>query len=398
MDRSVVAQFGAAQAGQGITDRRPGGIQTLLALAVQETLQGDVRFGPERALAVEHDGRHGRAIEVHALPGPDRLVAERHQPSAIEGQPTGLDPLEHLGPLRRQSDDFAVLRHQRLRDLAGPGQLRMFGQMPRLAVHGDGDLRSDPLVHLGQFFSGRMAGNVDEMVPVGHNVQAQAAEGVLQAPNGDLVPGNDAGREDDRIPFFQNHMRVLVAHDAPQGGARLALATGAEQQDLVARQVAKVFDPDRRLNIGQVAGVACRLEDPQKRPTDQGDPAAVGRGSPEDRFDPGNVGGKTGDRHPALLFADQPLQVLADLSFGARIPLNESIRGIADHGQHPLAGETAKRRLVVVGADQRVGVEFPVAGMQDRARACPQDHGVGLRDRMGQGDQLELEGAYREAA
>ena len=51
----------------------------------------------------------------------------------------------------------------------------------------------------------------------------------------------------------------------------------------------------------------------------------------------------------------------------------------------------------VVGADQRVGVELPVAGMHDAADRGLDDQRVGLRDRMGQRDQLDIEGTDGKA-
>ena len=44
-----------------------------------------------------------------------------------------------------------------------------------------------------------------------------------------------------RSPFVERDLGVLVLGDARQRGARLALAAGAQQHDLAARQIAELL-------------------------------------------------------------------------------------------------------------------------------------------------------------
>ena len=48
----------------------------------------------------------------------------------------------------------------------------MFGEMQRLAMHRDDDLRPDPADHVAQFGAPRMAGDVNEMGAVGDDLDA----------------------------------------------------------------------------------------------------------------------------------------------------------------------------------------------------------------------------------
>ena len=99
----------------------------------------------------------------------------------------------------------------------------MLGEMPRLPVHGDGDARLHPAVHLLQLLAAGMAGDVHQRVAVGDDLAAQIDEPVLDAPDGTLVAGNGARGEDDEIALvaaatsgcWSSAMRASAARGSP---------------------------------------------------------------------------------------------------------------------------------------------------------------------------------------
>jgi len=133
-----------------------------------------------------------------------------------------------------------------------------------------------------------------------------------------------------------------------------------------------------------------------ERPTSA--PAAMGLGHLGRRFDPCHVGGEAGHRDAVLQPAHQVHQCVAHLRLGTGIPIHHGVCGIADHGQHGFVGEVAQRPLVEVVADQGFGVQLPIAGVQNGPGGGTDNQGVGFRDRMGQGNQLDLERAERKTA
>ncbi len=76
----------------------------------------------------------------------------------------------------------------------------------------------------------------------------------------------------------------------------------------------------------------------------------------------------------------------------------QGIGRVADDRQHALVADRTQPVFVGRFADQRLGIELPVAGMQHRADGGADHHRVRLGDRMGQRDQFEVERADREAA
>ena len=123
---------------------------------------------------------------------------------------------------------------EHLADARGARELGVLGEMPRLAVHGDGDARLHPAVHLLQLLAAGMAGDVHQRVAVGDDVAAQIDEPVLDAADRALVAGDGARGEDDEVALVELDVGMLVLGDARQRRARLALAAGAQQHHLVA--------------------------------------------------------------------------------------------------------------------------------------------------------------------
>ena len=208
-----------------------------------------------------------------------------------------------------------------------------------------------------------------------------------------LVAGNDARGEDRRVALPPARGRDGRRRRCGQRGARLALAAGADEQDLVARQIAGLLLRDAA--SGSRAGsripapprpcaAASGPTAPDARPAAD---AAMG-----DALEPRHIGGEAGRPRPGRV------RVRPASSSVARIvasepasPSTNTLVRVADHGEHALVADAAQRRLVGDLADQRLGIDLPVAGVQHRAERRADRQRIRLGDRMGHGDQLELE-------
>src|SRR5574338_415311 len=102
--------------------------------------------------------------------------------------------------------------------------------MAKLAVHRDRHARANEAVHAGELILGGMAGNVNKPVALPEDADAAANELIAQAGDRQLVAGNDARREDDRIALVQTQLRVIVGRQPGERRSRLALAAGADDE------------------------------------------------------------------------------------------------------------------------------------------------------------------------
>ena len=70
---------------------------------------------------------------------------------------------------------------------------------------------------------------------------------------------------------------------------------------------------------------------------------------------------------------------------------NEDIGAVAHHGKRAFVANALQRLLVGDVAQQRIGIDLPVAGVEHGAERRADGQCIGLEDRMGHGDHLELE-------
>ena len=300
--------------------------------------------------------------------------------------------VDDLGRPRREAQQVAVLDHHRLRHLERAGEAHVLDEVARLAVHGHRDLGAHPLVHACQLVAARVARDVDEMVVLGDHLDAERDEAVVHPVDGELVAGNDLRREDHHVALAEAHMGMFVDGDARQRRPWLALAAGAQVEHLVGRQGRGVAVAEKGDVLVEVAGGARRVGDAPQRAPDEGELAAVRLGDRSDGLDARDVRGEAGDGDVAFVAADDLHEARAHVGFRARFALAEDVGRIAHHGEHARVAPAAQRRLVGGAADQRLGVDLPVAGVQHRPRGRADGERVGLGDRVRERDQLDLEG------
>ncbi len=186
-------------------------------------------------------------------------------------------------------------------------------------------------------------------------------------------------------------MRVRAFGDARQRRARLALAAGAQQQQLVGRHALGLAFVDQGLDVGQESHRAGGRGHAMHRAADQAHLAPVGLARADGGVHARHVGGEARDRDLALQRADQPVHGHADLGFRAGAAIDEDVGGITHHRQHALVAQALDRLDVSRGAELRIGIDLPVSGVQDHAQRRADRHPIRLRNRMGYGDQFKLE-------
>ena len=187
--------------------------------------------------------------------------------------------------------------------------------------------------------------------------------------------------------------------DARQRGARLALAAGADQHDSCRAARSRPRPRQEVRHVGEIAVLARRLV---HAPAASARPAPTSRSLRRARHARSSPAAPRSrrSRRPrrAVVAADQLGQRcraprLRSPTSPSRSALVES-QTIASTPSSPSARSASSSVGV---ADQRLGIELPVAGMQHRAGRRADHQRVRLGDRMGQRDQLEVERPDREA-
>src|SRR5262245_66523492 len=109
-------------------------------------------------------------------------------------------------------------------------------EMPALAVHRDGDAGLDPAVELLELAAAGVPRDVDGLILVGDDLDAQIRQAVLHAPHGLFVAGDGARRKDHAVALLALDIGMLALRDARERRARLTLAPGAQSDDLARRE------------------------------------------------------------------------------------------------------------------------------------------------------------------
>ena len=124
----------------------------------------------------------------------------------------------------------------------------------------------------------------------------------------------------------------------------------------------------------------------------------MGSGGPGDRFKARHVRGEACDSNPRVVAPDEVCQRAAQIRLGARGAGPQCVRRIPDQCENPFIAKPGQRRLVCGRTDQRVRIELPIPGMQNRPDRRPERDRIRFGNGMGQGDQFEVERADREPA
>jgi hypothetical protein len=291
-------------------------------------------------------------------------------------------------PCRRCAGD------DRVRNLQVLGEGGVLDQVAALAVGRHGDLVGRAHWYICQLVAARVAADVDAG-GVALGVQAHAAVGqlVLQVADRDLVARDDPRAEDHVVALRELDVRVGAVGDR----ARAARAspwlpvhrnsTSFSGRYLAWSSVMKGSRPSSRPTW--TGGGAHAVH----RAAGQADLAAGGLGGADHGVHARHVRGEAGHGDLAGQAGDQLVHRHADVGFRAGRAVDEDVGAVADHGQHALVAEALDGVDVGGAAQLGIGIDLPVAGVQDRAQRRLDRQAVRLGDRVGQGDQFQVERA-----
>ena len=127
--------------------------------------------------------------------------------------------------------------------------------MPGFAVHRHDDLGAQQAVHAPQLIAPRMPGDVHQRFVVGEDIAAGAREVVLDAPDRLLVARNGARGKDHDVALVERDLRMLLFRDARERRTLLALAAGAQEDDVAPRQRLELVLVEKAEALRQVAGI-----------------------------------------------------------------------------------------------------------------------------------------------
>ena len=212
------------------------------------------------------------------------------------------------------------------------------------------------------------------------------------------LPGNDARRKDHRVAGLEHDLGMLVLGDAPQRGARLALAAGADQHHLVARQIGGLLVGQERQRYSRDSRSRAR-RDPcataSARPAPRGDRWQPRRAAIEASRATFEAKHATATR--SLQLADQLDQ--ASFARRPRSPLRPAASRWSNCTTIASTPSSPRRRSAAssaVGPTSGSGSNFQSPVWSTVPKGVRNDNGVRLGDRVGHRDQLEIELPDRE--
>lgn len=277
---------------------------------VVEELAGPVLLGDadeidlgivgELALRRHGDGYEGAAGKGHAATLDHRagLGVLQNRPVLVETSRWHL--ADDAGIAGAELDEVTVAADQHARHAGGARQLCVLVQMQGLAVNGNQQLRLHPGDQVPQLVAAGMAGDVDQSVAVGDDLDALEHEIVDDRADSLLVAWNGARGEDDAVAAVERDLGMVVVGDACQRRTRLALASGAQGQHLVRRKVTVDLGRAEILHAVEIAGLAGDLHHALHGAADHDDLAVGSLRRLGDRLDAGDVGGEGRHRDAAL--------------------------------------------------------------------------------------------------
>ena len=144
--------------------------------------------------------------------------------------------IDHARCTRPEQDHVAVARRHDVRHADRAGNARVLVKVQRLAMRGNGDLRTQPAVKALDLAASGMAGAMHEMRAVGDDLDPLQDEAVDHPVHLALVAGDGARGEDDAIAGGETDHGVLAFGDAAHRGTGLALAARRKHDNAVTRR------------------------------------------------------------------------------------------------------------------------------------------------------------------
>ena len=321
----------------------------------QEAAADDVRLTDGlTCVPVEGDRHHDDSVRCERPPvAEDDPVDPVDGGDAVDEDGACGNRTGHARPVAVVLDDLAVLEHEDLVDVdAGAlGEQAVLHEHPVLAVDRDEVARLDEPEHELQLFSRPVPGDVavDERLVVDHRPFLEEVVDGLR--DGLLVAGNRRGRHDDRVARLDRDVAVVAVAHAGQAAHRLALRSGRHDDQLFFREALKlVLANHRPVAVVEVAALEGDRRVLLHAPPERDHLPAVRPRGVDHLLDATDVARERRHDHPALRFAHEPVEALADGRFGERVALLLGARRVGE--------EELRRR----GCRSRRSVRGPRAG------------------------------------
>src|SRR6476469_9539907 len=318
---------------------------------------------------VEHDDAGDETLVAQDPPVLEqRLVGAAHA-AAVDVDVAALDDTGHLGDPVDEVDDDAVLGEHDvvLVDAGGDGELGVGIHVPPLAVHGKDVARLDDVVAVEQLARAGVARDVHLGIALVHDVGAEAHEAVDDAVDGVLVAGDEAAREQHRVAGADVDAVLAVRHPR-EGGHRLTLGAGADEDELVVTQAVDPLDVDEdavgHLEVAELGGDAHVAH---HRPADHGDLASGRLRGVEHLLHAVHVAAEAGDDDPSLGVPEDLVDGRCDLELGRREAGDVGVRRVGEEEVDALLAEAGEGTQVGEAAVERQLVHLEVAGVQQGA-------------------------------
>ena len=244
-----------------------------------------------------------------------------------------------------------------------------------------------------------VARDVDECAILIPHVAAKLGQAVDDLLHGLLVAGNGSCREDDGIALVDGERLVLAVGHAGQGRQRLALRTGAHDDDLIVGQVINVEGID---DIGivdvEIAKLTRHAGVGEHGTSGHDDLAATLAGGIADLLQAMDVARERRDEHAARRVLDGVQQVGADLGLGLGKARNRGVGGVGKQQVDALLGKAADGGIVGRDAIDGRLVELKVARVHNGALIGANKHAQSSRNGVRHREEVERDATQIDVA
>ena len=273
----------------------------------------------------------------------------------------------------------------------------MGGEHAVLAVDGHDVPRAQQREHRPQLLLARVTGDVHGRDLLVEHLRARAGELVDRVVDAQLVPGNRLRRDDDGVSRLDRDGLVVAVRDSRQGRHRLALASRAEDEELVRRKLrGLVRVDDRVLRERDVAEVPRDVEVLAHRAPDDDDLPPALHGDVGGLLHAMDVRRERRDEDLPRAEREDRAERLSDEPLGAGVAGPLRVRRVAEEEVDSAVPDLRQRADVGLEPVHGRVVELPVTRV-DHAPGVGLDHErrrVG--DRVGDADELDAKRAEHE--
>ena len=342
-----------------------------------------------------HD--HHDAVAGELAPVPQDLAADVPDAQTVhEGHPRP-DAVD-LADLRTDLEHVAVLADQD--PLVGDpdllGQARVVLEVTTFAVDRHEPARPNEGQQQPELLLRAVTRGVHRVGRHVEDVRAAAVQRVDHPVDRGFVPGDQARREDHRVPFLELDPLVIARGHQAEGAVRLALRAGADDHDPAG------VDRVDLLDLDHVAVV--HVEDPEPargldgvahRAAQEADDPLVAEGRVDHLLDPVDVAGEARHHHDRGRLRHDVVQHRTDAAFAGRVARLLRVRRIRQQQVHAGAGFLGEAVQIGGPPVDRGRIQLEVTGVQQGAVRRVDRDGHPVRDRVRDVVEAHRERAYR---